>query len=95
MVSTIAMCAGSGHSVLIACEPKPDVYLTGEMSHHEILAATSQGINVILTEHTNSERGYLSAKLKDRLQGMFDDEANEAAVKVVVSQADRDPITIV
>ena len=33
---------------------KADLYLTGEMSHHEVLAAVENGTHVILVEHTNS-----------------------------------------
>lgn len=46
IVSTIAICAGSGGSVLLGVEA--DVYFTGEMSHHEVLAAVQSGHNVIL-----------------------------------------------
>ena len=34
-----------------------DVFLTGEMSHHAVLAAVQTGTSVILTDHTNTERG--------------------------------------
>uniref|UniRef100_A0A8C4L2N2 NIF3-like protein 1 n=1 Tax=Equus asinus TaxID=9793 RepID=A0A8C4L2N2_EQUAS len=57
-VKVVALCAGSGSRVLQGAEA--DLYLTGEMSHHDILDAASQGINVILCEHSNTERGFLS-----------------------------------
>lgn len=53
-VSTIAVCAGSGSSVFSGT--KADLYLTGELSHHEILAYKAAGASVILTNHTNTER---------------------------------------
>ena len=56
-VSSIAVCAGSGSSVLKGVEA--DVYITGEMSHHEVLDAVSCRRTVILCEHSNTERGYL------------------------------------
>ncbi|KAF9235382.1 NGG1p interacting factor 3 [Melanogaster broomeanus] len=56
-VRTIAICAGSGGSVLSGVEA--DVYLTGEMAHHEVLAAVAAGRYVVLCGHTNTERGYL------------------------------------
>jgi putative NIF3 family GTP cyclohydrolase 1 type 2 len=76
-----------------------DVYLTGEMGHHDILACNAAGISVILTEHTNSERGYLSV-LKPRLLSLLKidlglDKESDVLVDVVVSQSDRDPIEIV
>ena len=69
-VQTIALCAGSGASVLKGV--KADVYLTGEMSHHDVLDAVSHGIHVILCEHSNTERGFLKVfeeKLKADLEG--------------------------
>ncbi|KAF9218550.1 NGG1p interacting factor 3 [Gyrodon lividus] len=56
-VRTIAICAGSGGSVLGGVDA--DVYLTGEMAHHEVLAAVAAGRYVVLCGHTNTERGYL------------------------------------
>ncbi len=41
-IKTIAICAGSGSSVLNGVAA--DLYLTGEMSHHEVLAAVSSGV---------------------------------------------------
>ncbi|KAJ7201216.1 NGG1p interacting factor 3 [Mycena rebaudengoi] len=57
LVSRVALCAGSGGSMLGGVPA--DVYLTGEMSHHEVLAALAAGTHVILCGHTNTERGYL------------------------------------
>lgn len=86
MISTVACCAGAGSSVLDGC--KVDLYLTGEMSHHEVLAATSQGISVILLDHSNSERGYLT-HLKAKLSPLL------PTVELVISETDKDPLEIV
>ena len=56
-VRTIALCAGAGSSVLK--EVTADVYMTGEMRHHDVLDATGRGTSVILCDHTHTERGYL------------------------------------
>ncbi|KAH7886441.1 NGG1p interacting factor 3 [Phlebopus sp. FC_14] len=56
-VRTVAICAGSGGSVVGGVDA--DVYFTGEMSHHEVLAAVAAGRYVVLCGHTNTERGYL------------------------------------
>lgn len=53
-ISTIAVCAGSGSSVFSGVEA--DLFLTGELSHHEILAFKAAGASVIVTNHTNTER---------------------------------------
>ena len=46
----------------------PDLLLTGEMSHHEVLAATERGQCVVSLFHSNSERGYLHARMKSMLE---------------------------
>ena len=66
-VHTIGLCAGAGGSVCeLAIDDGCEVYITGEMTHHRVVAATARGCTVILTGHTNSERGYLP-KLKEQL----------------------------
>ena len=80
------MCAGSGASVLAGCQA--DLWITGEMSHHEVLDAVHAGTSVILCEHSNTERGYLKMFAK-KLTGMLDNH-----VEVVVSEKDTDPLKI-
>lgn len=53
-ISTIAVCAGSGSSVFAGVQA--DLYLTGELAHHETLAYKAAGSSVIVTNHTNTER---------------------------------------
>jgi len=77
-----------------------DVYFTGEMSHHEVLAAVASGHNVILCGHTNTERGYLpilQLKLLEELQnGGAAGEAQEIKnMEVHVSLEDKHPLLIV
>lgn len=86
-VKTVALCAGAGASVLLGV--KADVYLTGEMRHHDVLAAHEAGIEVILCEHSNSERGFLPV-LAGRLRKEF-----KNCVHTAVSRADREPIRTV
>lgn len=86
-IKVVALCAGSGSSVLQGVEA--DLYLTGEMSHHDVLDATSQGINVILCEHSNTERGFLS-DLQDMLRVHLENK-----VDIILSETDRDPLCIV
>ncbi|KAJ2897288.1 hypothetical protein GGI21_004955, partial [Coemansia aciculifera] len=96
LVSRIAICAGSGASVLRSASAMADLYFTGEMDHHSILAAVEQGVSCVLAEHTNTERGYLRSVLQRRLQQelMDDGRGDQPEVSVVVSESDRDPITI-
>ncbi|XP_014684693.1 NIF3-like protein 1 isoform X1 [Equus asinus] len=86
-VKVVALCAGSGSRVLQGAEA--DLYLTGEMSHHDILDAASQGINVILCEHSNTERGFLS-DLRDMLGAHL-----EKKINIILSETDRDPLHVV
>ncbi|CAL8285191.1 unnamed protein product [Merluccius merluccius] len=86
-VSRVAVCAGSGASVLKGVSA--DLYVTGEMSHHEVLDAVARGTSVILTDHSNSERGFL-AVVRERLAVRLPD-----SVTVAISKADRDPLEVV
>lgn len=87
MIRTVAICAGSGASVLNGVAS--DLYLTGEMGHHDVLAALAQNTSVVLCEHSNTERGYLREVLKPWLE-------NDLAPtdEVIISQLDRDPLTV-
>ena len=58
-VGVVAVCAGSGASIL-AHAGNADLWITGEMSHHEALDAQQNGVSVLLCEHSNTERGFLS-----------------------------------
>ena len=81
-VQTVGLCAGAGGSVCtLAIDDGCEVYITGEMTHHQVVAATSRGCTVMLTGHTNSERGYLP-KLKNTLTGLLPD------VTITVSASD-------
>lgn len=86
-MKTLAVCAGSGASILHGVEA--DLYLTGEMSHHEVLDANHRGTSVIVCDHSNTERGYLKV-LKEKFTELFDNK-----VEVLVSEQDRDPLTVV
>lgn len=83
-VKTVALCAGAGTDAFKGIQA--DCYLTGEMSHHNALAATLSGSHVILCEHTNTERGYLPSF------GRLLSKALGTNVEIVVSEEDSDPI---
>ncbi|KAE8356880.1 GTP cyclohydrolase 1 type 2/Nif3 [Aspergillus coremiiformis] len=67
MIRTVGVCPGSGSSVLMKGEV-PDLLFTGEMSHHEALAAIERGKVVVALAHSNTERGYLRAVMRGRLE---------------------------
>jgi dinuclear metal center YbgI/SA1388 family protein len=82
----IGLCAGAGGSLLnAALQEECEVFITGEMRHHDVLHAISRGCAVILAGHTNTERGYLRP-LQERLEQMLPD------VRIQISSRDADPI---
>ncbi|KAJ1531709.1 hypothetical protein ONE63_000376 [Megalurothrips usitatus] len=83
LIQDIAICAGSGGSVLKGVQA--DLYFTGEMSHHEVLDAVHKGMHVILTRHSNSERGFLQIA-KEHLKRLMPE------IEFVVSSKDKDPL---
>lgn len=93
VIRSIGVCAGSGASLLAGL--KVDAFVTGELGHHEALAANALGTSVVLGEHTNTERGYLRLHLQGTLQEMLQADQAFADAKVIVSQIDRDPLVIV
>ncbi|KEG12256.1 NGG1 interacting factor 3 [Trypanosoma grayi] len=88
-VRSVAICAGSGSGVFRALKEHVDLLFSGEMGHHEVLAANAKGQGVILCEHTNTERGYLAKQLLPRLQQSLGNE-----VRVMVSAKDKDPLVV-
>lgn len=88
LITTVATCAGSGGSVLEGV--KANLLLTGEMSHHQVLAAVGKGSAVVLCEHSNTERGFLQGRYRQWLEDAVGDK-----VQVSVARTDRDPLEIV
>jgi dinuclear metal center YbgI/SA1388 family protein len=86
LIHSVALCAGAGASVIQKVEA--DLYLTGEMRHHDVLSATQAGSHVILTEHSHSERGYLPV-LIERLRA-----AGATTPELRVAESDREPLRL-
>ena len=87
LLRRFAVCAGAGGAVLAHAEA--DLFLTGEMRHHDILAQQARGSSVIVCDHTNTERGYLPV-LAERLT-----QALGGGVEITISARDADPLQIV
>ncbi|KAL8928452.1 MAG: hypothetical protein Q9208_001685 [Pyrenodesmia sp. 3 TL-2023] len=79
-IRSVGVSAGSGHSVLSGVEA--DLLFTGELSHHEALAATEKGQCVITLFHSNSERGYLSSVLREKLATVLKKEWERIRMEV-------------
>ncbi len=88
-VSKVAVCPGSGASLLdAAIDQGCDLFVTGEMKHHETLGALSRGCAVVTAGHTTTERGYLpilARRLADLAPGL----------DARVSEKDREPSRLV
>ncbi len=88
-IRTIGVCAGAGSSLLAAAKADGcEVFVTGELSHHQVIASLHSGVSVILGEHTGTERGYLP-RLAARLAAEF------PGPRIMISTADRDPLRAV
>ncbi|KAI4280832.1 MAG: hypothetical protein L6R38_004139 [Xanthoria sp. 2 TBL-2021] len=83
-IRNVGVSAGSGHSVLKGVEA--DLLFTGELSHHEALAATEKGQCVITLFHSNSERGFLSSVLKEKLTEVLKEEWERVRNEVAEAQ---------
>lgn len=74
-ISTVAVCPGSGSSILLKNGlPVAQLLVTGELSHHEALAATEAGSAVITLFHSNSERGYVRGSMCEILKRKLPNE---------------------
>src|ERR1700753_478300 len=71
-ISSAGICAGSGGSLFKDLDV--DLLFTGELSHHEALAAIEKGQTVICLFHSNTERGFLHSVLRDRLEASVREE---------------------
>jgi len=87
-VQTIALCCGSGYSVIRAA--RADVLFTGEARHHDVLEAVRENKSVILCEHTHTERGYLKVFQEKLRKSVANDK-----VQIFISETDTDPLRTV
>ncbi|KAM3083297.1 hypothetical protein ACMFMG_003952 [Clarireedia jacksonii] len=87
-ISSVGICAGSGGSMLNGLDV--DLMFTGELSHHEALAAIEQGKCVITAFHSNTERAFLKDRMRPALM-----QAIGGKVDIAISDVDRDPYDII
>lgn len=82
----VGACAGAGAALLpAALEQGCELFITGELRHHDVLAAQARGCTVIVAGHTNTERGYLPSYRK-RLAELLED------VTIHLARRDADPL---
>jgi len=84
---TLGVVPGAGESMLgDAAADGCELFVTGEMRHHDIVGALHRGVSVLLAGHTNTERGYLprlARRLSDSLHG----------ARIEIARADQDILT--
>jgi len=81
----VAVCAGAGGDLLSAAlAEKADVFVTGELRHHDALRAAAHGMTIIALRHSATERCALPA-LAERLR------VSLPALAIKISESDRDP----
>jgi dinuclear metal center YbgI/SA1388 family protein len=87
LVRRAAVCAGTcGEIMNRVIADKADLYLTGELKHHQALAAQEAGLTCICLSHTVSER-FILKKIAKQLQKPL------KGVKIRISKKDADPFT--
>jgi putative NIF3 family GTP cyclohydrolase 1 type 2 len=85
LVKKAAVCAGTCGSIIDkVIAAKADLYLTGELKHHQALAAQEAGLTCICLSHTVSER-FILKKFAKQLKK----QANSITIRV--SKKDADP----
>jgi dinuclear metal center YbgI/SA1388 family protein len=85
LVAKAAVCAGScGKLVYDVIAAKADLYLTGELKHHQALAAQEAGLTCLCLSHTVSER-FVLKKLAKQLQRQL------PKIRIQISKKDKDP----
>lgn len=87
MISSVGICAGSGGGLfgeMAALGEEVDLLFTGELSHHEALAAIEKGQCVICLFHSNTERGFLHSVLKGQLERVVREEVRYVFAGVVL-----------
>ncbi|EGD93463.1 NGG1p interacting factor 3 [Trichophyton tonsurans CBS 112818] len=90
-ISSVAACPGSGSSILMKNgTPAADLLLTGELSHHEALAAIEAGSVVVTLSHSNSERGFLQGYMRSNFHERLSQAWKEVCAHNDLASSDRD-----
>jgi len=95
LVKTAAVCAGSCGSIINSViAANVDLYVTGELKHHQALAAQEAGLTCICLSHSVSERFILN-KFAKQLQKQFEQvrRTSGGQVTIKISKKDADPFT--
>jgi dinuclear metal center YbgI/SA1388 family protein len=87
-ITRAAVCAGSCGDLLDdALKAGAELYLTGEIRHHDAVKAAAVGMTVVCTLHSNSERAVLK-RLKKRLEEVA------GMPPIWIAETDQDPFSV-
>jgi dinuclear metal center YbgI/SA1388 family protein len=87
-ITRAAVCAGSCGDLLDdALKSGAELYLTGEIRHHDAVKAAANGMTVVCTLHSNSERAVLK-RVKKRMEEMA------GMPPIGIAEMDRDPFSV-
>ena len=85
IIKKAAVCAGTCGAIINSIiTQKADLYLTGELKHHQAIAAQESNLTCICLSHTNSER-FMLKKLAKQLQKQL------KGTIIKISRKDADP----
>ncbi len=80
-IKSVALCGGSGGSLLYEIIGKADAFVTGELSHHHFLDAKQNGLTAIAAGHFETEMPSMKP-LADKLKEKYRD------IEVIVFEQD-------
>ena len=86
-VKVIACGAGCGSGMLNNLDV--DLLITGEFNHDEIMHEVHRKITVIVTDHTNTERGH-HIQFREKFIEFL--KSHSEHVDIFLSELDRDPL---
>jgi dinuclear metal center YbgI/SA1388 family protein len=88
LVGRVAVAAGAGGELLDdAVRERADLFVTGEIRHHDALSAVRRGVAVVATLHSNSERAAVKAYARRIAEQVL-------GVDIIASDRDADPFVV-
>ena len=86
MLRTVAVVGGAGGDYALAAQAKgADAFVTGEVKHHEVIAAQQAGLALYEAGHYHTELPY-----RERLKAYLDTAC--PGVEFIVSESERPPM---
>ena len=82
-IQKVALCTGSGGSLIKQCINKNvDLFITGDIDHHEALKAKEMGLNIIDIEHYYTEKYFVPAIKRQLIEAQIPENLLFASKKM-------------